>query len=83
MEIFDLSGFMCTITGELYCNTFPSQAMKQHNISELIREVPKVRLTLATVALGMGIDAPSITRIIHVRPPTTSYSDRKISQLCF
>jgi hypothetical protein len=24
MEIFDLSGFMCTITGELYCNTFPS-----------------------------------------------------------
>jgi hypothetical protein len=102
MEIFDLSGFMCTITGELYCNTFPSiciyvgvavaqfvgeaipenrifaqyhkdytQAIKQHIISELIREVPKVPLTLATVALGMGIDAPSIIRIIHVRPPTT------------
>lgn len=48
-----------------------TQRMKQHIISELIREVPKVRLTLATVALGMGIDAPSITRIMHVRPPTT------------
>lgn len=48
-----------------------TQAMKQHIISELIREVPKVRLTLATVALGMGIDAPSLIRIIHVRPPTT------------
>jgi hypothetical protein len=28
-------------------------------------------LTLATVALGMGIDAPRLIRIIHVRPPTT------------
>ena len=48
-----------------------TQAIKQHIISELIREVPKVPLTLATVALGMGIDAPSLIRIIHVRPPTT------------
>ena len=26
---------------------------------------------LATVALGMGLNSPSITTIIHARPPTT------------
>ncbi|CAC5402622.1 unnamed protein product [Mytilus coruscus] len=45
--------------------------MKQHILFELRKEEPKLRLVLATVALGMGLDAPGITRIIHCRPPTT------------
>ena len=45
--------------------------MKQHIIFEIKREVPKIRLISATVALGMGLDALRITRIIHCRPPTT------------
>lgn len=45
--------------------------MKNHIISELRKGSPKVRLVLATVALGMGLDSPSIERVIHSRPPTT------------
>ena len=45
--------------------------MKQHIISELRKEIPTIRLVLATVALGMGLDAPGITQMIHCRPPTT------------
>ncbi|XP_071122553.1 ATP-dependent DNA helicase Q1-like [Mytilus edulis] len=45
--------------------------MKQHILFELRKEEPKLRLVLATVALGMGLDAPGVTRIIHCRPPTT------------
>lgn len=48
-----------------------TSAMKQHIISELRKEDPKIRLVLATMALGMGLDAPGINRIIHCRPPTT------------
>jgi superfamily II DNA helicase RecQ len=39
--------------------------MKQHIISELRKEVPTIRLVLATVALGMGLDAPGITPILY------------------
>ena len=45
--------------------------MKNHIISELRKGSPKVRLVLATVALGIGFDSPSIERVIHSRPPTT------------
>lgn len=45
--------------------------MKHHIISELRKENPKIRLVMATVALGMGLNAPSVNRIIHMRPPTT------------
>ena len=45
--------------------------MKQHIISELKKDVPKVRLVLATVALGIGFGAPSIDRVIHCRPPAS------------
>ena len=33
------------------------------------KEKPTVRLVLATVALGMGLNAPSVSRVIHMRPP--------------
>ncbi|VDI78187.1 Hypothetical predicted protein, partial [Mytilus galloprovincialis] len=43
--------------------------MKQQILFELRKEEPKLRLVLAILALGMGLDAPGITRIIHCRPP--------------
>lgn len=46
------------------------ESMKQIIIQELTKTNPKLRLSLATVALGMGLNAPSIERIIHCRPPT-------------
>ena len=45
--------------------------MKLFIIKELSRVKPTVRLVLATVALGMGLNAPCIERIVHCRPPTT------------
>ena len=45
--------------------------MKQHVVKYLCQRKPIVRLVLATVALGMGLNAPSIKRIIRCRPPTT------------
>lgn len=48
-----------------------TEAMKIHVITELKNENPTLRLIFATVALGMGLDARCITRIMHCRPPTT------------
>lgn len=48
-----------------------TEKMKNLIICELQKENPKLRLIFATVALGMGLNAPSIKRIIHFRPPTT------------
>ncbi|XP_033731767.1 Werner syndrome ATP-dependent helicase homolog [Pecten maximus] len=45
--------------------------MKNLTIFELQKENPKLRLVFATVALGMGLNSPSVARIIHFRPPTT------------
>ncbi|XP_046546635.1 ATP-dependent DNA helicase RecQ-like [Haliotis rubra] len=45
--------------------------MKTHIVSELRKYKPKISLVLATVALGMGLNAPSIRRVIHFQPPTT------------
>ncbi|XP_067657755.1 uncharacterized protein [Haliotis asinina] len=45
--------------------------MKTHIVCDLRKENPKIRLVLATVALGMGLNAPSIRRVIHFQPPTT------------
>lgn len=46
-------------------------SMKKIIIQELVKPNPQLRLVLATVALGMGVNAPSIERVIHCRPPTT------------
>ncbi|XP_069106971.1 ATP-dependent DNA helicase Q1-like [Argopecten irradians] len=45
--------------------------MKTHIIQEIENEDPNLRLVLATKAMGMGLNAPHIRRIIHCRPPTT------------
>ncbi|XP_052071379.1 uncharacterized protein LOC127709745 [Mytilus californianus] len=53
-----------------YHSDYP-ETMKQHIVKDLCQSKPILRLVLATVALGMGLNAPSIRRIIHCRPPTT------------
>lgn len=45
--------------------------MKTHKISELRKECPTLKLVFATVALGMDLNAPCISRIIHFQPRTT------------
>ncbi|KAH3718368.1 hypothetical protein DPMN_061171 [Dreissena polymorpha] len=45
--------------------------MKSLIVSDLCKKKPTIRLVLATVALGMGLDAPSISRVNHCRPPTS------------
>ncbi|XP_052216227.1 ATP-dependent DNA helicase Q1-like isoform X2 [Dreissena polymorpha] len=43
--------------------------MKKHIITDLCKRTPTTRLILATVALGMGLNAPSVERVMHMRPP--------------
>lgn len=45
-------------------------AMKDQILTELALPASKVRITFATVALGMGGGIPSIRCIIHVGPPS-------------
>ena len=43
--------------------------MKDQILKELASPISKVRVIFTIVAMGMGVDIPSIRRIIHVRPP--------------
>ena len=45
--------------------------MKNVVIRDLAKPNPTARLIFATIALGMGLDAPSIERVIHFVPPTS------------
>jgi ATP-dependent DNA helicase RecQ len=46
-----------------------TKPMKSYIIQDLQKREPKIRLVRATVALGMGLNAPSVQRVIHCRPP--------------
>ena len=46
-----------------------TQAMKDLVLTELASPSSKVRVIFATVAMGMGVDVPSIRFVIHVGPP--------------
>ena len=41
----------------------------EHVTKELKSDNPSVRLVFCTSSVGMGFDSPSVTRIIHARPP--------------
>ena len=43
--------------------------MRDQILKEMASLVSKVRVIFATVAMGMGVDIPSIRHIIHVGPP--------------
>ncbi|XP_068692465.1 ATP-dependent DNA helicase Q1-like [Montipora foliosa] len=48
-----------------------TSTMKDQILKELSSSVSKVRVVFATVAMGMGVDIPSIRTVIHVGPPRT------------
>jgi ATP-dependent DNA helicase RecQ len=49
-----------------------TDTMKCHIICELGKgNISKVRFVVATIALGMGLDAPSIRKVIHFKSPTS------------
>lgn len=43
--------------------------MKEQILQELALPTSKVRVIFVTVAMGMGVDIPSIRQVIHVGPP--------------
>ena len=45
--------------------------MKKFIVSELCKEDSTIRFVLATVCLGMGLNAPNIRHVIHFKPPTS------------
>ena len=53
-----------------YHRFYPDK-MKSIIIKNLCSEKSKIRLVFATIALGMGLNAPNIRRIIHFKPPTS------------
>ncbi|XP_060599722.1 ATP-dependent DNA helicase RecQ-like [Ruditapes philippinarum] len=48
-----------------------TEKMKKFIVQELGKEKPKMRVVFATVALGMGLNAPHIRVVIHYKPPTS------------
>ncbi|XP_067032975.1 putative ATP-dependent DNA helicase Q1 [Acropora muricata] len=48
-----------------------TRTMKDSILKELSSPSSTVRVVFATVAMGMGVDIPSIRNIIHVGPPRT------------
>ena len=48
-----------------------TNAIKDQILKELTSPESKVRVIFATVAMGMGVDIPSIWHVIHVGPPRT------------
>lgn len=47
------------------------QSIISHVLTELQKESPVIRLVFCSAAMGMGFDSPSITQIIHAKPPRT------------
>ncbi|XP_057308145.1 ATP-dependent DNA helicase RecQ-like [Hydractinia symbiolongicarpus] len=45
--------------------------MKEDILKELKKSDSRIRVVFATTALGMGVDAPNISNIIHISPPST------------
>lgn len=45
--------------------------MKEQILQELGQSCSKLRVVFATIAMGMGVDIPSIRNIIHIGSPRT------------
>ena len=53
---------------------FHSQTTKENKskiLHELASETPFMRIVFATTALGMGVNARHVRRVIHITPPST------------
>ena len=45
--------------------------MKEEILHQLTSSSSVIRVVFATVAMGMGVDIPSIRQVIHIGPPHT------------
>ncbi|KAK3083533.1 hypothetical protein FSP39_024864 [Pinctada imbricata] len=65
------------LSDSLFCALFSNQDADVVNtiLSDLKKESPQFRLVFTTSVIGMGFDSPSVSRIIHAKPPRsmTSY----------
>lgn len=53
-------------------NSPQTDRMKKEIISEIKKKQnSRVRVIFATSALGMGVDTPYVTNIVHISPPST------------
>ncbi|XP_066930299.1 ATP-dependent DNA helicase RecQ-like [Clytia hemisphaerica] len=67
------------VNGEISCKTrlfnqfhSPSPPCEKNYILEEIKEIDsRTRVLFATTALGMGVDAPNISHVIHIGPPSS------------
>ena len=48
-----------------------TQQMKDQILQQLCSTASTVRVIFATVAMGMGVDIPSIRNVIHIAPPSS------------
>lgn len=48
-----------------------TEMMKQEILNELTRTESKIRVVFATVALGLGVNIPNVTKVVHIGPPRT------------
>ena len=58
-------------TSRVFCQFHAPQTnkMKSEILKEISKENSKIRVIFATTALGMGVNAPFVTQVIHIRPP--------------
>ena len=50
---------------------YSTERVKAHIIADIGSTIPTTRIVFATVALGMGLDAPSVRKIIHFKCPAS------------
>ena len=52
-------------------HTPPTSCMKRDIISEIKKGPSRVSVLFPTSALGMGVDAPYVTNVIHITQPSS------------
>ena len=52
-------------------HAFYPDDMKEFIVKDLAKERPTIRVVFATVSLGIGLDDPSVRKIIHFKPLTS------------
>ncbi|XP_057292020.1 ATP-dependent DNA helicase RecQ-like [Hydractinia symbiolongicarpus] len=56
---------------KLFCQFHAPQTsrMKKEILDEITKQDSSIRVVFATTALGMGVNAPKVTEVIHITPP--------------
>ncbi|XP_057294630.1 uncharacterized protein LOC130623159 [Hydractinia symbiolongicarpus] len=56
---------------KLFCQFHAPQTsrMKKEILDEITKQDSSIRVVLSTTALGMGVNAPKVTEVIHITPP--------------